>query len=299
MTDVPAIVIEWQAPAECPDAASVRATIERLLGKSLDSVGTSNVRATGTVANNQAGKWQLDVQLQVAEHVEEETLVANKCTSLRDAMALKVALAIDPMAVVESVQPQPSSPPEPEPPPASSPQPRPATAPDRFGLAVRFVGQVGLGPLPGATPGAGVFAALRSRRFRVELGAQAFWAGVARYEAPPEVGADLEAYFGTVRGCVTPGAGDWLFPICAGPELGVMRARGFGVDETASANRLWGGVVVGPALQWRMTRRLSLWVEADLLLTVLTPEFYMRNLSSLYAPSRAGARAAVGFEANF
>jgi hypothetical protein len=291
---LPAVVIEWQAPSACPDAASVRAATERLLGKSLDSVRGTTVRARGGVTPSEAGKWALRAELEVAGHVETDTLVANKCSALRDAMALKVALAIDPLAVVETVQP-PASPSEPEQLRAPGPQP----APGRLRIGLRVVGQVGLGPLPGTTPGAGIYGSLQSSWFRIELGAQAFWAGVARYESPPEVGADLHLFAAALRGCVVPGAGQWFFPICAGSELGVMRGRGFGVEETAVSSGLWGGVVFGPAAQWCMTRRVSLWVEADAVLSVLTPEFHMRNLSTLYAPPSAGARAAAGFEANF
>jgi hypothetical protein len=144
-----------------------------------------------------------------------------------------------------------------------------------------------------------MFVSLQWPRFRVELGAEAFWAGVARYESLPGVGADLQLFAGAVRGCVTPGEGRWWFPICLGAELGMMRGRGFGVPESAATRGVWGGLALGPALQWRMTRRLSLWLEADAVLTLLRPEFHMRNLPSLYEPPALSGRAVAGFEAHF
>jgi hypothetical protein len=298
VTPPPAIEIQWEAPAACPDAARVRALTERLLGKSLSVSVPSGVRASGKVTQNDAGKWQLRTQLVVGERVEEETLVANKCSALAEAMALKLALALDPLAVVEAVQPEP-------PPPAAEPQPPPPTttpashAERRHRFGVRLVGSVALGPLPRTTPGVGTFMSLQWRRFRLELGGEAFWAGVARYESPPGVGADLQLFAGTVRGCVTPGAGRWWFPICWGSELGVMRGRGFGVPESAVTTGVWGGLALGPALQWRMTRRFSLWLEADAVLTLLRPEFHMRNLPTLYQPPALSGRALAGFEADF
>jgi hypothetical protein len=216
-------------------------------------------------------------------------------------MALKVALAVDPMAVVDAVQ----APPEPSPgAPREAPaeQPRPAAqtkARLRPHVGLRLVGDVGLGPLPGVTPGAGLYGSLQFPSFRVELGAQAFWGGVARYATPESVGADLQVFMGAARGCVTPGSGRWLFPICGGLELGTMRGQGFGANTTGSSSGLWGGVVIGPAVQFRTTQRLSLWVEADATLTLLKPEFHIRNLPTLYAPAAGGSRASAGFELNF
>jgi hypothetical protein len=78
-----------------------------------------------------------------------------------------------------------------------------------------------------------------------------------------------------------------------------MRGRGFGVETTSATSGLWGGLVVGPAVQFRMSRRLSLWVEADASVTLLKPGFYVRNLERLYSPPAAGARGTVGLEVNF
>lgn len=300
MTPPPAIEIQWEAPAVCPDAASVRAAVERLLGKPLSGLDPVNVHATGRVVTNAAGKWELSAQLVVGERVEEELLVAKECGALADAMALKVALAIDPLAVAEAVQP--SQPPPVPVRPAASPKPAAtssASSERRLQLGARLVGQVALGPLPGTTPGAAAYVSLQWPAFRVELGGEAFWGGVAHYDAPPGVGADLQLFAGVARGCLTPAAGAWRFPICAGPELGVMRGSGFGVAETSATTGLWGGLTLGPALEWRATPRLSLWLEGAALLTLLKPEFHVRNLPSLYTPPTVAARAAAGLEAHF
>ncbi|HXK20479.1 MAG TPA: hypothetical protein VNG33_21865 [Polyangiaceae bacterium] len=299
MTEAPPIDIQWEAPAECPDAEGLRAAIERLLGKKLASLPGRDLRALGKVQRSEAGNWQLDVVLAVGGHVEQETLVAKKCGALGDAMALKVALAIDPLAVVDAVQ-SPSAPSSTAQHEQQSDRLAPVVSPAtslRAGL--RLVGGVGLGQLPGVTPGAALYGSLQFPAFRVELGGGAFWGGVARYAAPANVGADLQLFVGAARGCVTPGSGRWLFPICGGVELGLMHGRGFGVETASSTSGLWGGVVIGPAVQFRTTQRLSLWLEADATLTVLRPEFHMRNLETLYAPAPGGSRACAGIEVNF
>jgi hypothetical protein len=301
VTDNPPIDIQWEAPAECPNASSVRASTERLLGKQLDSLPGPDVRARGTVQKSEGGNWELHVVLVVGERTEEDILVAKKCRALADAMALKVALAIDPLAVVDSVQSRPDETLAPTPPKTAAKAPAHAlasTVAPHPHIGVRVVGGMGLGPLPSATPGAGLFGSLQFSAFRLELGGAAYWGGVARYPALENVGANLQVFVAAARGCATPGSGRWTFPICGGLELGVMRGKGFGVETTDRTSGVWGGVVIGPAVQFRMTARLALWVEADAVVTLLKPEFHMRNLGTLYSPPAGGSRASAGFEVN-
>ncbi len=275
----------------------MRAAIERLLGKPLASSLGRDVQARGLVQKSEGGNWELQVSLAVGEHTEQDRLVAKKCQALADAMALKVALAIDPLAVADAVQrPEPAH--ADAPPPEIPSQPaRAAVAPNER-LALRLVGGVGLGPLPGATPGAGVYGSLQLSSFRVELGGEAFWGGVARYSALENVGADLGVFMAAARGCATPGNERWTLPLCGGFELGIMHGKGFGVDATNDTSSVWGGVVLGPAVRFKIARRLALWGEADVQFTLLKPEFHMRNLGTLYEPATAGARASLGFEVN-
>lgn len=300
MTDLPPLDLHWEAPAECPSLGSVRRAMERLLGRSLDRVPHGDVHAQGSVKKNDAGNWELQLSLTAGDHAEVETLVAKKCQSLSDAMALKVALAIDPLAVVDSVQAEPEPIAETPPAPVKPPTPQPA-APARSELhfGVRGMASVGVGALPGVTPGAALYGSLQFSAFRLELGGQAAWGGVARYDALPNVGADLSLFAGALRGCATPGSGRWVFPLCVGFDLGILRGSGFGVEASASSSGVWGGVSAGPALQFRMAHTLSLWAEVDASLTLLKPEFHMRNLGSLYRPQSAGGRAALGLELNF
>jgi hypothetical protein len=310
VTDLPPIDLAWEAPAECPSLSSVRRATERLLGKSLDRLPARNVHAQGTVSRNDAGNWVLHIVLAAGDHVEDETLIAKKCHSLSDAMALKVALAIDPLAVVDSVKPEPVPDTENPAAPSDEPAPRsPSPSPSvprsrspsrsRMDIGVRAVAGVGLGPLPGVTPGTALYGSLQFPTFRLELGAQAAWGGVARYEALPNVGANLALFAGTLRGCAVAGSGRFLFPLCVGVDLGFLRGSGFGGQPNASTTGLWGGVSAGPALQLRIASALSLWAEVDASLTLLQPEFHTRNLGTLYSPPAAGSRAALGFELKF
>jgi hypothetical protein len=291
--------IYWQAPAECPDSNGVKRSIERLLGKRLDDLRSSNVQAHGEVRRNEAGIWELHCTLSVSGVVEEETLAAKKCQALADAMTLKVALAIDPLAVVESVAPPASMLPVPKAAPARvRPAPKPA-APAVARIRLRAVGGAELGPLPGITPGAGLYGSVQLPSFRIELGSQAYWGGVARYAKLPTVGARLQAFSGTTRVCLTPAAGWLTVPVCGGVELGVIRGVGFGIANSETSARLWGALILGPALRLQATRNLSFWFEADAMATVLKPEFHLRNLDTLYTPAWGGSLLSAGLEVDF
>jgi hypothetical protein len=273
----------------------VRARTERLLGKALASFVGRDVEATGNVTRNSDGNWVLDAQLRVGADLERDTLVAKRCASLADAMALKVALAIDPLALVDLVQaPEPADEPRSARPPAARPSPEPARSPAR--LALRLSGGVGSGPLPGVAPHASVFGSILLSHFRLELGVTAAWGGLARYDALPSIGADFEALWSTLNGCVVPRSGRWAFPLCAGLEAGAVRGTGFGASQPSSSAGLWGGVGFEPGVSFQLTRALSLLGQAAADVTLLRPEFHVRNLPTLYRPHGLGLRASAGFE---
>jgi hypothetical protein len=299
--------VQWEAPPECPDLASVRRYAERLLGQPLDSPRSRSVVARGKVQRDDAGYWQLELLVAVGEHVEEETLTAKKCRALADATALKLALACDPMAVVAAVQPAASEPAlsaSGVAAPGGSAQPARAgverRAPSRsLWLGLRGAGGPQFGPLPGVTPGLALYGSLERGRLRVELGALYAWGGTARYAALPEVGAHLELLAGSARACFVPSRQRWSFPLCAAGELGNLRGEGFGVEQPFTAHSPWAAAVLGAASRFRLSSWLSLWLEADAVLAVVRPGFHMRNLQTLYLAPQLGARLAAGLELNF
>jgi hypothetical protein len=298
--------IQWQAPPECPDLNSVRRSVERLLGQALADLHNKDVRAQGEVRRNEAGNWELHSVLSVGSGVEEETFAAKKCQALADAMALKIALAVDPLAVVESVEPAPTdaaAAPQPAP---SAPANRPdgATSPPAASSSARYIGLrasggAGLGPLPGVTTGVAVYGSIQLPSFRIELGGQTYWGGVARYARLPAIGANFQLYSGAARACLTPGTDTMTIPVCAGLELGLIRGEGFGTPTSETSGGTWAALVLAPALHLRLARAVALWVEGDALLTAVRPEFHARNLESLYVPAWAGLRLSAGLEVDF
>jgi hypothetical protein len=261
------------------------------------------------VAPTEAGQWRLELSISVGAQLEQETLIANRCGALGEAMALKVALACDPLAVVQAMQPPETSQPVTKAPAkASASEAEPSAyiagnerlpPSNQLRLGVRAMSGAGFNQLPGISAGAALFSLLSLRMVRFELGGQFYWGADARHAALPDVGAHLRLFSGTARTCLTPRLGSFGFPACGGLELGWMEGEGFGVAERYTARSLWGAVVLGAAMRFPVDSPVALWVEGDAVIAFLRPGFYMRNLGELYLAPSGGSRAAAGLEINF
>ncbi|MCB9601351.1 MAG: hypothetical protein H6720_13590 [Sandaracinus sp.] len=99
----------WSAPEECPSEAMLRGEVERLLGGPIGD-DTPDVRAR---VSRRGESWRL--RLRVGTEGERR-LEARTCSLLAEATALIVALAIDPVRVVETTEVRTESPSELAPP---------------------------------------------------------------------------------------------------------------------------------------------------------------------------------------
>src|SRR5690606_15890524 len=183
-------VIGWSAPAGCPSGEELRRGMERRLGRTL---AAGEAQAEGRVELREAGGYRLTLRTTVEGVTEERALEADDCRALADATALIVALAIDPVAVAEVIEPWGGDPLEPPPAPVgvesgplvpapaegpAEPEPEPAETPpeaiepasrSRPGGLFRVGGGVGLGAIPGVTGALALAGGLRWRRARLEL----------------------------------------------------------------------------------------------------------------------------------
>jgi len=92
------LVLEWDAPADCPDAAYVRGQVERLLGGGKLSATARLVARARAARFGQA--WQVHLTTQrEGSPAAERKLQAESCRSLADATALIIAVAVDPASV--------------------------------------------------------------------------------------------------------------------------------------------------------------------------------------------------------
>jgi hypothetical protein len=294
------VEIVWEAPPECPDANSVVHYAERLLGQPLSTPRSQRVFARATVRRDEAGNWNLALLLTSNGHVSEETLVAKQCATLRDAVGLQVALATDPVAAARAIEtetitkgPAPNAPPI-EADRAAYPNEHPAKPRAQAGL--RLTGGAALGLLPSIELGAALTLWVQKSAWRAELSGLGFGGSSAHVESMPAIGAHLQLYSGAARGCAVPRIGRAELPVCLGVELGVMRAEGFGAQMTDTSHSLWGAIAVGPALRLPVTQTVSLWLEADELVSFLRPGFNVRNLGTFYTAPAESTRIWAGCE---
>jgi hypothetical protein len=256
------------------------------LGQSPDQLELGAVRVNARVrAEGDVFVLVLSLESPAGSGREEHT--ARRCDTLAKIVALKVALAVDPVAALQTVEPRPTS------------EPRAASTPVRdrsAGLALRLAGGIAFGPLPGIAPTATLVGSLRWPGFRVELGAGYWFARSITYDTLPTVGARLQMYGAVARICPTATLGEVEIPLCAGVEAGVVRASGFGVPEARTSDRPWVALIVGPALVIPLFDGLHLWLEADAGFGFVLPSFRVQNLPRLYQAENGAAQAWAGLE---
>ncbi|MBL9100740.1 MAG: hypothetical protein JNL82_07275 [Myxococcales bacterium] len=90
----PGLQIDWQAPAECPGQAELRARVGSLVGAAAER---TELRAAGRVVR-EGERWTLTLELVRAGSREARTLRDGACRGLAEAAAVVIAVAIDPRA---------------------------------------------------------------------------------------------------------------------------------------------------------------------------------------------------------
>src|SRR5580698_4285969 len=168
--------IAWDAPAACPDDAALQAALHRWLELTPEGLENGAVQATARVTPHEGG-WQLDLTLVSPGGRQEETLVTERCETLVEVVALKVALAADPTGLMRGLQH------------ARTESSQPARTRDAMSLSVRPVFGLSAGILPGTADGVAAVGSLEGALWRVELGAQLWFPRSVAYPELPNVGA--------------------------------------------------------------------------------------------------------------
>jgi hypothetical protein len=274
--------IAWDAPPGCPDEGHVLAAIARWLDLPRTHLDAGSVRIEATVRPRDAG-WELDLTLTSPGGSERETLVAGNCEALVEVVALKVALAADPMSLVPSLA-------------SSASRAQAHTGSISPAFALRGTVGTGLGAEPAPSEFLGLTGSVDLPWWRAEIGAAAWRATAARYSQLPGVGADISLSTASARFCLLPLMGGVDLPICAGAAICLMRGAGFGVPATEVSNQLWVATVLGPAVRYRLGPSFAAWVGVDAVIAIDRPGFHMRNLDLLYRPDSVSAQAWAGLE---
>jgi hypothetical protein len=271
----PVVELRWDAPPGCPDRSKIDADLARFLahGAQRDDVPVV-IDARVTRAGE---KFVLALSVRASAGAIEKTMRADDCKVLASAVALVVAVLLDPTAVVETVERERvatvpvepvAEPPKPE--PRTQPQPKPRKKP-KPNLAVqgliRPLVAGSFGPLPRFGVAAGGIVGVRIGRARIE-------AHAPRWRT-------LEV------------------PVCAGGEIGRVRGRGFGLSVSRSARATWAAFTAGATLLWVPLRWIAVGGGVDAVVALTRPSFVIDDIGRVHRPRPAGVRIHAGLELRF
>jgi hypothetical protein len=320
-----AVVLEWDAPGSCPDAAAVRRALAGYLGEAPSAEAGAAVRAVARVSER-GGGYRLSLRTETPSGVTTRQTTASDCTVLVDATAVIVAIAVDPstmlargaaapepVAVEPAVEPGPVEP-EPEPvaaePVAESAaepvvepavEPVPPTPPEprvRFGM--RVGGGVDVGVLPGLAGGVRLAGAAFGRGWRAELRGDSWFPRTTIVQ--DGIGGRVSLVSLGARGCGVPAVArvGLEFPLCAGLEAGAMRGDPVGdrIASPQSSRRPWLAADASAGLAWAPRRFIALVLQAELVVPILRAGFRVGEVE-VHRVGPVAGRGLLGLEARF
>lgn len=280
-TSTSPVELRWEAPADCPDAQSVRDAVARGLASVAGRV--SRVEASVNVTALDVEHWRAALELRGLDWTATRMLKGPSCAAVADASALVIVLAL--AAELQEREVIVEAPPAPAPGPRSSP-------------AIGVVGMFDTKTLPSPAPGAAVTMGWRWPRARVDLRGALFGAQPARIEAQPEKGASLWLLTGSLQGC-------WLFGgmVAAGPcgaaGLDRLAGRGFGPIASSYGSNIAPFLGAGLALELRMSRWVVPFFTAEGVFPLVRARFSIDHVGEVHQAAAVSFRGAAGVELRF
>lgn len=264
--------LEWEAPSGCPDAAAIREQVAALVPKPGEGEGVLYVDAAIAPRGD---AFVLTLRTDFAGRHDEREVRAPVCGELAEAVALVVAISLDPALAVASprvTDPPASVPdvpaPESEPGPSPSPQPIPpqptatsdaadpratpsaptlrADAPPQGSTRsrspnawmLRLAPKLEVGTLPAFGGGLELAVGVQWRWWRLELHGSHAWPR----RAPGPGGSAGRFQLGAVgvRGCGRPRVGRVVeLPVCVGLDGGALRVDSEGLRPATTVHGPW------------------------------------------------------------
>ena len=255
---------------DCPDAAGLAEQVHRLAGASVVSAepltrAPSETFIQVAIVRNFGG-YRAEINAGGLHHGSRSLEdLGPSCSSLADAIAITIAIFLDPYAAAPTPRPAPAEMPI-VPPPRALPRhetPR-RERPSQPRLNLDLAGGASLGALAETAPiMTGRVGWRATERWSIALGG----AFVFPDSVSPTSGGtvDLGLSYGYLMGCARAfgdleGAHlDW----CAGALLGSLYGKGHGYDQTSTEHAVWSAIAAGPEILLPFTPRLA-WSLAGL-----------------------------------
>lgn len=308
--------VQWEAPASCPNRATVVESLEhRLKG------ARGLVRVQGVLSRSDSGGFALSLTTEVDGRTAVRVLRANDCAVLTEAGVLVAAMTLDPIAVAsslkqsetvvaEEVVPVPPLTPAPRLPapartartpvgPAEAEESAPTTpklGPTLFRVSLE--GGFDAGATSGLSAMGGLGLGLGWHALELEA-----TAGVVapRTVRTAEGAVRVDLIVGSVR------AGVRLRPrwermevlVGVGLEAGAMRGRGLDVGAARSVPRPWVAPLMHAGARLWLLPWLAVRLRGEAAVAVERPAFILRGPGppvTLYRPPAATPRVVLGLE---
>ncbi len=284
--------LTWQAPPECPSGQEVERDISRLIGESSHE---RTVRAFAAVTASEDG-WRVRVRLETGGEVSERSLAAPTCRALEKAVALVVAITIEPRAAA-------SEPPPVLPPPQNDVAPKPLSPavvrePTRALQGFAVLGpatEVGL--LPQLGLGGELDAGLRLPAFSVELLGALY--APQRNTVKGSTGGRFTLASAGIRACGRIFGVQVELLGCADSLVNRLASRGFGVTTPGSASTWLVTVGLGPRVDIRLGPTFLLRFDVGAGYAPGRANFVLDNVGRVYTATHVEVNGRLGLAARF
>lgn len=288
------VTLEWSAPSGCPSHDEMVDRIARIVG---DAVPTEPLAVRAIVTGEAGGTFAADVTMTASAQSNARHFDASSCAAVSDAVALVVALAVNPRAIedaheAQAIAPRPAS---------SAIAPPAAVAPSssRRAFAIGASAIVDANTLPSAAFGAELLAGWTPRHAIVEASLAYVASETARLASSPNEGADFTLVHLGARGCYAPFDARFDIGPCAGAGLEWIAAHGFGALHPSDATGRMGIVSLGFRAIAHITPGLALRLGADGIAPFARPTFVIDNGGQVFQAAPLLFRASFGIELHF
>jgi hypothetical protein len=268
--------LTWSAPNECPARNEVLAEVGSIL-RTTRTTQQVEARATVTRAPGEE-RWLVNLAIRSDQNVGERSFEAGSCQEIGSAVALILALAVDPSRATGPEEPRVEA-------TQASPLPGPETASaESVRLAVAAGGISDVGTLPRTALGGGAaFAALYGRA-RVEARANLWGTQQIADPTNPTQGSAFDLLTAGGRACYAPLSsarsparkGLALFG-CGGLDVSRLAAAGYRSPSSSTAalsgSSTWAAAEASVLGTWVLGPAFALRLDVGLLVPLERPTF--------------------------
>jgi hypothetical protein len=284
----------WMVPSSCPDADAERTEIRRRVGAMDPAQMPERISAKVEIHAEPGGALLLTLRTSIGATTGERFLTGHDCRQLSDAVALVLALLINPNAAAGDAPPPPPLLPPPPPPIAS------AELAERAPFALGVEAVLAEGVLPNLAEG--VAGGLSFQRGGLVLAARG--GGFFAQDQPAPVLAGARASFYLIEAaleiCVRTWPGRRLgATACLGGAIERLHGESSGVSSSGQASALWPEALARIMGHLRLGQRTRLRLGAEAHGLGSRPDLAIRGLGSVYRPPAVSMRASLGIDMLF